>query len=676
MPPISFLEAVRKFDPGCEVKGKTVTFLNPTRADKNRGSCTANLHTGWFKDFADPSFKGKGVAALQKLVEGAAPAPAPHVSATPLPAAPKGTPGPSQRIAGFTQGESYAYLNEAGDTVFYQVRYEKVGGKRRDKEYRPFHRVPEEKKWKMGKPPKGKPPLYHLDQLVARPGAPVLICEGEKSADAAQKLFPDHVCTASPFGAGSAGEADWSGIKGHPATLWRDADEPGLTYERDVPKLAYAAGAISVRSVQIPADFPVGWDLADPKPQGVNLKEMLAAAVLVPPPAKPIEMLDPTNWLTFDPPPIRWLLRGLLPHKVPAILAGKSNCGKSLTAMQMSMAVATGQPLFGLETDGVARKVLYLSMEDDADEMHRRFRRCLDLLRMSMLWNKTLESRLLANWRAVVPVWASKDLKTLTALTGHLQDFSAQLCATDEKLGLIVLDTFASLADGEENAAEVQQSFWAACHQLVEATGGTTLVIHHVRKNTAQKPPAMLDRLNFENLRGSSAIVGGARAILQMEPITPSEARKLDLDEDRAIAGNYVALALTKLNGGPKGAWMALEQRFSSDVGAGFFDLMVNSDHICAALRSKAAALDLSQAEAILLGLADKVSREEMAKKHWPEDKDQARKLTKAISGLRTKQRWLEKGSDAPTMKGQMVLLKLRKLADTFADSTGQESEQ
>ena len=36
-------------------------------------------------------------------------------------------------------------------------------------------------------------PLYRLDRLAARNDAPVLICEGEKSADAAALIFPDYV---------------------------------------------------------------------------------------------------------------------------------------------------------------------------------------------------------------------------------------------------------------------------------------------------------------------------------------------------------------------------------------------------------------------------------------------------------------------------------------------------
>ena len=44
--------------------------------------------------------------------------------------------------------------------------------------------------WHCKAPPTPRP-LYGLDRLAARPAAPALVCEGEKTADAAGLLFPD-----------------------------------------------------------------------------------------------------------------------------------------------------------------------------------------------------------------------------------------------------------------------------------------------------------------------------------------------------------------------------------------------------------------------------------------------------------------------------------------------------
>ena len=62
----------------------------------------------------------------------------------------------------------------------------------------------------------------------------MVVCEGEKSADAAAALFPKSVCMTSPGGSGAARNADWSPLSGRTVLIWPDADAPGLKYAADV----------------------------------------------------------------------------------------------------------------------------------------------------------------------------------------------------------------------------------------------------------------------------------------------------------------------------------------------------------------------------------------------------------------------------------------------------------
>jgi putative DNA primase/helicase len=62
--------------------------------------------------------------------------------------------------------------------------------------------------------------------LAARNDAPVLICEGEKSADAAALIFPDYVCVTSPGGCKAGHKADWTPLAGRSATIWPDRKRP------------------------------------------------------------------------------------------------------------------------------------------------------------------------------------------------------------------------------------------------------------------------------------------------------------------------------------------------------------------------------------------------------------------------------------------------------------------
>jgi putative DNA primase/helicase len=115
-------------------------------------------------------------------------------------------------------------------------------------------------------------PLYGLDRLAARPDAPVVICEGEKAADAAVVLLPDHVAITSPGGSNAAKAADWSALAGRPRViLWRNADKPGEDYARDVCEiLAELSPVPSVAVVEPPPGVPDGWDAADALAQGLT----------------------------------------------------------------------------------------------------------------------------------------------------------------------------------------------------------------------------------------------------------------------------------------------------------------------------------------------------------------------------------------------------------------------
>ena len=127
--------------------------------------------------------------------------------------------------------------------------------------------------------------LYGWDRLVQRPDAPVILCEGEKAADRAGLLFPDHVAVASQGGSSAPEGADWSPLAGRRLTIWGDHDTPGRKYAAHAACMAQEAGAAAVRMVRVPHDWPDGWDLGDEAPEGIDaatLRGMLDGAQNIP----------------------------------------------------------------------------------------------------------------------------------------------------------------------------------------------------------------------------------------------------------------------------------------------------------------------------------------------------------------------------------------------------------
>jgi hypothetical protein len=119
-------------------------------------------------------------------------------------------------------------------------------------------------------------PLYGLDRLAARLDAPVVVCEGEKAADAAAELLPEFVAVTSPGGSKAAGKAGWGPLAGRRVVIWPDADAPGADYADSVARAAHGVAAQSVAVIVPPAGAASGWDAADALAEGWGADRALA----------------------------------------------------------------------------------------------------------------------------------------------------------------------------------------------------------------------------------------------------------------------------------------------------------------------------------------------------------------------------------------------------------------
>lgn len=163
------------------------------------------------------------------------------------------------------------YTMPDGAPAFYIARTNKADGK---KDYWPISWLEGEGKgWALKAWPNNRP-LYRLDEITAKPGANIVICEGEKSADAAEKIFEQSIVTTSSGGAQAAAKSDWSPLAKRHCLIWPDNDEAGLKYAREVAgKLAALGCDVSIiDAAALAAIDPEGggareaqdkWDAAD-----------------------------------------------------------------------------------------------------------------------------------------------------------------------------------------------------------------------------------------------------------------------------------------------------------------------------------------------------------------------------------------------------------------------------
>lgn len=169
----------------------------------------------------------------------------------------------------------WEYKDYNGKTVGYIYRFDKPEG---GKELMPLAYCQADEdgsrqfRWKSFDKPR---PLYG-EYLLKGNQKPVLIVEGEKTKDAAEKLFPDLVVISWPGGGNAAKFANWEVLKDRVVTIWPDADEPGIKCATNIAEILIAAKAKEVKTVFPPEGLPKGWDLADEVPEDVKLDIQLA----------------------------------------------------------------------------------------------------------------------------------------------------------------------------------------------------------------------------------------------------------------------------------------------------------------------------------------------------------------------------------------------------------------
>ena len=194
---------------------------------------------------------------------------------------------------------SWAYHDAEGHLVGYVVRWDTV-----DADGRPAKTIlpisycdigKGRRAWRSAGMPELRP-LFRLPEILASPEKPILVCEGEKTCDAAAILFPDMVATTPAHGAKSPRKTDFAPCEGRVVVIATDhdarADEgsagrrpgPGRAFGDAVCELVRAAGAARVLHLHPErlaawcwqegerrlreAPIKDGWDLADALDEG------------------------------------------------------------------------------------------------------------------------------------------------------------------------------------------------------------------------------------------------------------------------------------------------------------------------------------------------------------------------------------------------------------------------
>lgn len=303
--------------------------------------------------------------------------------------------------------------------------------------------------------------LYRLPEIMAAPGEPVLIVEGEKDADKLAAL--GFIATCNPGGAGKWSADYTKALTGRRCIVIPDNDDPGRDHAQTVVRSLQGAGIAA--STLVLEGLPLKGDVSDWLATGgdaASLRAAMAGATKTSKPAVGFQLVRVSDMVFSEP---EFLVQGVLETSALALAFGDPGCGKSFVAVDFACCIATGRNFHGREV--IRGPVIYL-----AGEGHN------GLKRRTIAWERHTGQSL-----DQAPLYFSKvPAHFLDAAHADAVATAVDAIAAIEGFPvLIVIDTLArSFAGGDENATKDMSEFIAAVDAMkARYPGCTVLIIHH-----------------------------------------------------------------------------------------------------------------------------------------------------------------------------------------------------
>ena len=249
---------------------------------------------------------------------------------------------------------------------------------------------------------------------------------------------------------------------------------------------------------------------AQPHIEGAPRAEAVARKPTGPKPIE-LETINAASLAWKQVPRQHWLVEDLIPGGNVTLLSGDGATGKSLLALQLAVAVATGGHWIGLKPE--PGSALYVSAEDEIEELHRRLARIVPQL--ETLDNLTIIP--LAGKDAVLSAPTGRDgLLKPTPIYTALRHIVAKHRPT-----MLVLDTLADLFGGDEIKKVHARQFISMLRGLAIEFDVTVLLLSH---------PSQAGLSSGSGMSGNTAWNNSVRSRLYFE----RRVNKFDGTEDDA----------------------------------------------------------------------------------------------------------------------------------------------
>lgn len=467
---------------------------------------------------------------------------------------------------------TYDYYDEWGTLLFQVVRFEPKDFRQR----RPDKTQPDGWAWSV----KGVRPIpYRLPDLDF--DHIIFICEGEKDCD---RLWSLNVqATTNAGGAGKWRQELTECLRGAiEVIVIPDRDPPKLDPKTQQPMLhedgrpilpgqdhaqdiaaSLAAAGVKVKVLELWKFWPgmpdkadvsdwlaIAADRADPVRHLYDLadaapdwspQQHINGHDKTPPPT--LRLLTPFPIIESELPRREWIIPGLLIRKHVTVLVAPSGAGKSLLTLQIGMAIAQGTRWAGWTPrkngDRTGYRVLFINAEDDFTEIRRRLAAALH--HMQPINEGLLERNFLVA-EADRYVIAKFDARNKTIVPDEKLFPLIIETIKEAQIDIIFVDPFAESFEGDENSNSELKWAGVLWRRVARETGAAVCLIHHAKKY-AQEMAGQVDAA-----RGASALIGIARIVSTIFPMTEAESELLLTKEERSKRPMFLRFDDAKAN--------------------------------------------------------------------------------------------------------------------------------
>lgn len=315
---------------------------------------------------------------------------------------------------------------------------------------------------------------YRLPDVLAanRAGDTIHIVEGEKDADNLATLGLTATCNVGGAGKWTDNLAGW--FAGAHVVILADNDQPGTEHALDVSlKLDHIAETVQI--VTLP-NLPDKGDVTDWIEAGGTAQQLMA---LVDKSRKAergeiagVRSLDLTEVLTGSYSDEHWLVEPLLPRGRQISLYAQGKSGKSLIALEIACALASGRPSM-LEDARPPMHVVYIDFEMTPGDLQER---------LIELGYDTKDSDF-GQLKTHLHYYLLQPFDPLDTKAGGNQLMQV---VEHHAAALVVLDTLIRSVEGEENSSDTIKNFNRYTGQRIKSQQRTLLRVDHAGKDATR----------------------------------------------------------------------------------------------------------------------------------------------------------------------------------------------